>query len=314
MFLGEKNSGGYKMKNIKWLVLMALLFAFSCQKQEEKPSPLLLASIHPYELILKQLVGNEFEVKCIIPPGASPHTWSPGPADLKNFNSASMILANGLGLETNLEKNFAERKDVYIEAATLLKDVIPLPEKELPAEEDVSEPIEHHHQHAQNPHLWTSPSLMIRLIGFLEKELSTRFPNSAFVFKRNAQQMQKELENLTDKIKTERAQYISPAIITYHNAFHYFLQEFGIEELGFVQESPGKEPTPKELALLGNIIKEHNVKAIFLEPQMDRKAGETLAQEFSLELLTLDPLGSDGKAQTIAQLIDNNWQKMKMGF
>ena len=302
------------MKNIKWLVLMALLFAFSCKKQEEKPSPLLLASIHPYELILKQLVGNEFEVKCIIPPGASPHTWSPGPADLKNFSSASMILANGLGLETNLEKNFAERKDVYIEAATLLKDVIPLPEKELPAEEDVSEPIEHHHQHAQNPHLWTSPSLMIRLIGFLEKELSTRFPNSAFVFKRNAQQMQKELENLTDKIKTERAQYISPAIITYHNAFHYFLQEFGIEELGFVQESPGKEPTPKELALLGNIIKEHNVKAIFLEPQMDRKAGETLAQEFSLELLTLDPLGSDGKAQTIAQLIDNNWQKMKMGF
>ncbi|MBP7333732.1 MAG: zinc ABC transporter substrate-binding protein, partial [Candidatus Cloacimonas sp.] len=279
------------MKYLKWIILATLFWTFSCQKQEEKTSPLLLASIHPYELILKQLAGNEFEVKCIIPPGASPHTWSPGPADLKNFSSASLILANGLGLETNLEKNFAERKDVYVEAATLLKDVIPLPEKELPAEEDIPEPIEHHHQHAQNPHLWTSPSLMIRLIGFLEKELSTRFPNSAFVFKRNAQQMQKELENLTDKIKTERAQYISPAIITYHDAFHYFLQEFDIKELGFVQESPGKEPTPKELALLGKIIKEHNVKAIFLEPQMDRKAGETLAQEFSLELLTLDPLG-----------------------
>ena len=302
------------MKYLKWIILATLFWTFSCQKQEEKTSPLLLASIHPYELILKQLAGNEFEVKCIIPPGASPHTWSPGPADLKNFSSASLILANGLGLETNLEKNFAERKDVYVEAATLLKDVIPLPEKELPPEEDIPEHYEHQHQHAQNPHLWTSPSLMIRLIGFLEKELSTRFPNSAFVFKRNAQQMQKELENLTDKIKTERAQYISPAIITYHNAFHYFLQEFNIEELGFVQESPGKEPTPKELALLGKIIKEHNVKAIFLEPQMDRKAGETLAQEFSLELLTLDPLGSDGKAQTIAQLIDNNWQKMKMGF
>ncbi len=144
------------MKNIKWLVLMALLFAFPCQKQEEKPSPLLLASIHPYELILKQLVGNEFEVKCIIPQVL--HLIpAPGPADLKNFSSASMILANGLGLETNLEKNFAERKDVYIEAATLLKDVIPLPEKELPAEEAIPEPIEHQHQHAQNPHLWTLP-------------------------------------------------------------------------------------------------------------------------------------------------------------
>jgi zinc transport system substrate-binding protein len=84
--------------------------------------------------------------------------------------------------------------------------------------------------------------------------------------------------------------------------------------MGFVEESPGKEPTPKELSILGNIIKEHQVKAIFLEPQMDRKAGETLAQEFNLKLLMLDPLGSDGKAKTIAQLIDYNWQSMKGGF
>ncbi|OQC06899.1 MAG: High-affinity zinc uptake system binding-protein ZnuA precursor [Candidatus Cloacimonetes bacterium ADurb.Bin089] len=303
------------MKNIKWLVLIALLLTFSCQKKEsEEKKPLLLASIHPYELVLKQLAGNEFEVQCLIPPGASPHTWSPRPADLKNLVSASFILANGLGLETNLEKNFAERKDVYVEAATLLKDLIPLAEKELPPEEDIPEHYEHQHQHAQNPHLWTSPALMMRLIGFLEKDLSTRFPNSAFVFKNNAQKMQRELEDLNAKIAKERAQYNNPAIITYHDAFHYFLQDFDIEELGFVQESPGKEPTPKELALLGKVIKEHNVKAIFLEPQMDKKAGETLALEFNLQLLTLDPLGSDGKAQTIAQLIDNNWQKMKMGF
>ena len=65
------------MKYLKWIILATLFWTFSCQKQEEKTSPLLLASIHPYELILKQLAGNEFEVKCIIPPGASPHTWSP---------------------------------------------------------------------------------------------------------------------------------------------------------------------------------------------------------------------------------------------
>ncbi|MEN6445973.1 MAG: zinc ABC transporter substrate-binding protein [Candidatus Cloacimonas sp.] len=304
------------MKRIKWLMLVILLFTFSCRNQETgEKKPLLLASIHPYELILKQLAGDDFEVKSIIPAGASPHTWSPGPVDLNNFSSADFILGNGLGLESNLAKNFAERKDVYVEAATLLKDVIPLPVKAMEAEENhPEEDVEHHHHSAQDPHLWTSPSLMIRLVGYLEKELSQRFPNSSFVFKRNAQQMQKELESLQEKIAQERKQYPNPAIITYHNAFHYFLQEFGIEELGFVQESPGKEPTPKELALLGNIIKEHQVKAIFLEPQMDKKAGETLAREFNLQLLTLDPLGSDGKAQTIAELIEGNWQKMKMGF
>ena len=303
------------MRQIKWIVLIALLFTLSCQKKESaEKKPLLLASIHPYELVLKQLAGNEFEVQCIIPPGASPHTWSPRPADLKNLHSAAFILGNGLGLETNLEKNFRERKDAYVEAATLLKDLIPPEEKELSPEEDNPEHLEQHHHHGQNPHLWTSPALMIRLIGFLEKELSTRFPNSAYVFKNNAQKMQQELGDLSAKIEKERAQYDNPAIITYHDAFHYFLQEYNLEELGFVQESPGKEPTPADLSRLGKIIQEHNVKAIFLEPQMDKRAGETLAKEFSLKLLTLDPLGSDGKAQTITQLIDNNWQKMKMGF
>ncbi|HOG27207.1 MAG TPA: metal ABC transporter substrate-binding protein [Candidatus Cloacimonas sp.] len=304
------------MKYIRWILLVALLFTLSCKKQEvSQKKPLLLATIHPYELILQQLAGDEFEVSCIIPVNASPHTWSPNPADLKNINLAALILANGLGLEGNLEKNLAERKDVYLEAAVLLKDIIPLSNKELTPEENPPlEENEHHHQHSQDPHLWTSPAMMIRLVGFLEKELSVRFPNSSFVFKRNARQMQEELEKVKDKIAHEREQYSNPVIVTYHNAFHYFLQEFGIEELGFVQESPGKEPTPKELSLLGNIIKEHQVKAIFLEPQMDRKAGETLAQEFNLKLLMLDPLGSDGKAKTIAQLIDYNWQSMKGGF
>ena len=115
------------MKYIRWILLVALLFTLSCKKQEvSQKKPLLLATIHPYELILQQLAGDEFEVSCIIPVNASPHTWSPNPADLKNINLAALILANGLGLEGNLEKNLAERKDVYLEAAVLLKDIIPL--------------------------------------------------------------------------------------------------------------------------------------------------------------------------------------------
>jgi len=295
------------------VLLLMLLSAFSCKPEVPQTKPLLLTSIHPYELILRQLAGSEFEVKSIIPAGASPHTWSPGPTDLKAFGDAQFILSNGLGLESSLEKNFATRAKVHVEAAVLLKDVLPLPKSEADEHLDDETEAEHHHE-SIDPHLWTSPWLMIRLVTHLEKELSGRFPNSAFVFKANAETMRKELETLTTTIESERRGYLDPGIITYHNSFVHFCEDFQIANLGWVQASPGKEPTPKELSALGNIITTNAVKALFLEPQMDKKAGEVLAREFGLKLLVLDPLGSNCKAATISELIVYNWNSMKQGF
>ncbi len=296
------------MKLAKLILLVLLLLAFSCQRHTERKRPLLLTSIHPYELLLKQLVGSDFDVQSIIPANASPHTWSPHPSDLKALVDASFILSNGLGLEANLQKSFATRINAHVEVARLIKDSIPLPEEDHHEAED-----EHHHE-GQDPHLWTSPMLMIRLVTALEKELSERFPNSALVFSANAETMRNELEAASEKIATERALYNQPGLITYHNSFYYFTEEYDIEYLGWVQFSPGKEPSPKDLAKLGETIVEHKVKAVFVEPQMNKKAGEVLAKEFNLKLATLDSLGSDGKANTLAEIILANWESMQEAF
>lgn len=296
------------MKLLKLLLLLSLLFCFACQKQVAREKPLLLVSIHPYELLLTQLAGSDFEVNTIIPANASPHTWSPNPSTLEDILDASLILSNGLGLETNLQKSFAARANAHVEAAELISDAIPAMDK------DTEHEGEGHQHEGIDPHLWTSPRLMIRLVTALEKELIERFPNSTLVFNNNANTIRKELEAAAEQIKSERKKYLDPGLITYHNSFSYFCQEFGIQYLGWVQFSPGKEPSPKDLTKLGDTIKEHQVTAVFIEPQMDKKAGEVLAKEFKLKLLTLDPLGSDMKAKTISELILANWESMKGAF
>jgi len=300
-----------------FLVMQALMLS-SCQKVAAPAKPVLIASIHPYALLLQELAGSEFEVRTLVPANASPHTWSPVPSDLKALSQASLILSNGLSLEANVEQSFALYKDKHLSVAGLLSDLIAIDSLQnahapdsLEAEEEHEEG--HHHSGA-DPHLWTSPRLMMRLIPKLEKELSSRFPNSAFVFKRNAETMMSELHAADEQIVSERSTYKSPGLITYHNSFHYFTEDYQINVLGWVQASPSKEPTPKELATLGNVIREHKVCALFLEPQMNRKAGEVLAREFKLKLLTLDPLGSTLPAKTISELILANWNSMKEGF
>lgn len=292
------------------LFIILLMLLSSCQSNKQRKKSLLLTTIHPYELLLSQLAGDEFEVSSIIPANASPHTWSPKPTDLRSLIDASLILSNGLGLEKNLEKSFATRSEDNIVVAKLIEDAIPT----LAEEEHHHEGEEEHQHDAVDPHLWTSPQLMIKLVTALEKELSQRFPNSSLVFSKNADVIRGELEAVSEKITQERNEYTDVGLITYHNSFAYFAQEFGVDYLGWVQFSPGQEPSPADLAKLGETINERKVKALFVEPQMNKKSGEVLAKEFNLQLLTLDSLGSDGEAKTISELIYNNWSSMKEAF
>lgn len=155
---------------------------------------------------------------------------------------------------------------------------------------------------------------MTKLATKLRSELVTRFPDAAPVINHNFDEIVKELAQAHDKITSERRAYTKPALVTYHNSFHYFTRDYDIHYLGWVQSSPGKEPGARDLANLGAKIRSHNVRRIFIEPQQNPKSAEVLAKEYRLELGTLDPIGASLNVSTITELILKNWEAMKLAF
>ncbi len=271
----------------------------------------IITSIYPYELMVRQMTGGQIKVQTLIPQGASPHTWSPNPSDLQALESATLILTNGMGLETNLAKAFTKHARKHIEIAELIN-----PELLKQAEDD-----HHHHHHGEeeadhdfDPHLWTSPEILINIANSLSTALITAFPNKTEVIKNNTITLIRDLMQVDKEIKQERSSLVKPALVTYHNSFFYFTERYDIDYVGFVQASPGQEPNPKELNDLGRKIRSHKIKSIFIEPQMNPKSAEVLAKEFGLKLLTLDPLGNTLNVSTISELIRANWEIMKSGF
>jgi zinc transport system substrate-binding protein len=274
-------------------VLLAALFFGSCQAPKPAAQPLVLASIYPYELILRQLGGDSLDVRTLIPPDASPHTFSPKPSDLKLLEEATLFVSNGLDLEEGMSQSFARIRDRHVVVSDLLG-----PELEPGA----------------NPHLWLSPQLLIRIVIGLGDELQTRFPDLAPAIGRNSADMVRQLTALHLQIARERGTYTDPALITYHDSFGHFLRDYDIRLLGSVQSSPGREPTPRELSALGELIGQNKVKAVMVEPQMDRKSAKVLANEFGLKLIELDPLGYSFKPATVMDVVLNNWERMKQAW
>jgi len=321
------------------IILLIILAGFtSCSRKKRGHSNLVITSIYPYELIVKQLLGSDFMVKTLIPANASPHTWSPNPSDLKDLDEAGLIISNGMGLETNLKKVFDMYQDKHVAIAdnidleTLLgKNLDKIRKETAEGVEHHAESEEHHHEaekhdedhghelepehdHSIDPHIWTSPEFLILISTTLADELIKTYPKHRKTINANTEIVIRELTQLHQTIKSEVGNYTNPAILTFHNSFAYFISQYGIAYAGSIQTSPGKEPTLKELAEISNRIKQYKVTTIFTEPQMNKKPAEELAKKLELKILELDPLGTTLQVKTISEFIRKNWEVMKQSF
>jgi len=283
-------------------VLLILLLA-SCQKKpkEANQKPFIITTIYPYELIVRELVDTLFTVDTLLPANASPHTWSPSPQDMLRLQKADVVLSNGLGLETNLDKTLNQFGKKHIIASSFVNQQLLLADDE-------------HGLEGVNPHIWTTPEFLTGIIIGLRDELSKRYPVSKAIFESNSRQMIMEINRVDGKIRREKDKYPKAAIVTLHDAFAYFFDYFKIEYVGSVQPSAGKDPAPKQLQELADKIKAKQIKAIFIEPQMNPKPAETLAQELNLKVLKYDDLGTTLGAKTISEYLWLNWIALKAGF
>ena len=79
-------------------------------------------------------------------------------------------------------------------------------------------------------------------------------------------------------------------IITFHEAFPYFAEEFNLNIAGVIEVEPDSEPAAKDVEKIINTIKEKNISALFAEPQYSSKIADTIAAETGATVYILDPI------------------------
>ncbi len=77
----------------------------------------------------------------------------------------------------------------------------------------------------------------------------------------------------------------------YHPSIGYFADDYGLEQLAV--EIEGKDPGPGQIQGLIDRAEEEEVAVIFVSPQFDVEAAQTIADEIGGRVETLDPLAKD---------------------
>jgi len=263
--------------------------------------PLVIATTPILGDLVRQVGGNEINVEVLIPLGADPHDFEPSAAQAAQLRDASLIVANGLGLEERLESALdgAQKDGVPVFAAGELLD--PLSIGTADKEETHAEDEAHGHG-SEDPHVWLDPERMAKAATLVATQLATttgldatQFQERAATYADAARAAEAEARALLAELPADQRK-----LITNHDALEYFAQRFNLEVIGTV--IPGgstlAEPSAADLSELVALIKTNNVKAIFSESTVSSKLIESLAREVGSQVsvveLATDTLGEPG--------------------
>lgn len=278
-------------KVISIFLLSLLIIGCSTSNPENSQSEnklKIVTTIAPYHSLVSQLTTPFAEVYNLVPSGSSVHNWEPTPQDIKHLNQADLIIANGLELEHFLE-------DLVIDSALQSKIIYvaeTLPKTDLLANE---EKHEHEHNSEFDPHVWLSPKITINITDKLYKNIEPLLKTTY-----DQEQLNNNLISLKGSLTTldlETSQLFENTslknFLTFHNAHNYFFTNYNLKDYhqGSIEEFPGQEPTPQELAKLVKEIQTKKIEIIFTEPQFSPKLANTLSNDYNLTISSLDPLG-----------------------
>jgi len=279
--------------------LLASVLLTACQEEEEKNQAAevkVVATLDLFADFARQVGGDRADVSTLIPAGADPHTYEPTPSRVAKLAKADLVIVNGLGLEAALE-------DVIEENTPSSTPIIELSQGLSVINDD---------HHDGNPHLWLDVQNAIAYVERIRDALVEIDPAGTEAYRANADSYLAELRTLDEEVTADIDSIPSDRrkLVTFHDAFPYLAQRYGLEVVGVVVASPGKEPSAKDVANLVDAIAAEEVPAVFKEPQFNARILELAADDAGAEVCTLYSGTLDKKVDTYVKLMRFNAKEL----
>ena len=260
---------------IMGLMGMIMLLASACSNKKgaktnsDKVS--IVTTTNVYADIAKNVVGNYGSVQAIIKNSATdPHDFEPTTADAKELTKANIIVANGLGYDTWMNKlaSSVSKKPVLVG-----EDLMGL-------------------KKGDNPHIWYDLDMPTKYVNYLVKRLSKLDKKHAAYFKENGDKYLAKVAKIKQIAKSTDKKNNKPVFVS-EPVFDYGLEEAGykIGDKEFEEAiENGTDPSPKTINKMTNEIKDKKIAFFVNNTQASSSTVKTfvkLAKENGVPVLNV---------------------------
>lgn len=187
------------------------------------------------------------------------HDYSLNVRQVKAAEAAQVVVISGAGLEDFLD-------DLLLDVPTIdASQGISLLHSDEAHEEEEHHHDEDGHHHEEDPHIWLSPENAQVMAQNICDGLSRQYPDYEDTFRANLEDLLSQLEALQSYGEEQLSSLQCRELIPFHDGFSYFAQAFHLTILESVEEESGSEASAKDLIHLTELVRKHDLPAIFTE-------------------------------------------------
>ncbi|MGN0753814.1 MAG: metal ABC transporter substrate-binding protein [Aristaeellaceae bacterium] len=265
--------------------LLILFLAFLLALPAAAWAETVITSFYPIRLFALNLVDgiDGVEVVSLAEPGTGClHDYQLQTSDMKLLAKADVFLINGAGMESYLSGVFEAFPALPVVDAsagvTLLEDC---------SDHDHEA---HDHDHTYNAHIWLDARNAILMVNNLAEGLIAAMPEHAEAIDANRSAYVLRLTALDEELRAALADVPHKDVITFHEAFPYFANAYGLNVVAVVNREPDDALSPRALAELCKTVAGLGAPPLFVEPQYEDMAAQTISRETGAPLYMLDPI------------------------
>ncbi|MDO5396048.1 MAG: zinc ABC transporter substrate-binding protein [Bacteroidales bacterium] len=272
------------------LTILAMTLLAACSGKETE-RPVLTVSVEPQRAILREIVGDRYDVVTLIGNGANPESYEP-------TMKARMAVENSKAFFTTGSMPFEHLIAEAIDTANVR--IV-----------DCSQGIEpiygthshHHHElhgthghhgHVEtdkDPHIWASVRNGRRIARTMLRAIIEIDPDGREYYTARHAVLDARLDSLDRAIRRKLDGNPGAAFAIWHPSLSYYARDYGLNQIAVGFEN--KEMTPTHLAHVAEEAKEHGVRVFFFQKEYDSRQAETLNREMQTRLVPINPMAYD---------------------
>jgi zinc transport system substrate-binding protein len=250
-------------------------------------------SIAPQRYFVQQIGKGRVSVHVMVRSGASPATYEPKPVQMAAIAKADAYFSIGVPFEDVwLEKIAAENSKMRIVPTDRGIEKLPMEAHTYHRDSDrhghSSDKVQDHHL---DPHIWTSPLLVIRQARHIATALKQIDPDYHDTYEANYTTFEEALIKLDYELRNVLNGLGNSKFLVFHPSWGYFAKAYDLIQVPV--EVEGKSPKPAHLHDIIEHARRDKIRVIFVQPQFSTKSARTIAAAIGGQVVVADPLAED---------------------
>lgn len=289
------------------LSLLLAVLAAGCGSGKNETGRILV-SIPPQKYIVRQLLGEDTEVRTILTSSANPEMFEPGMNTVLSLMNSDVYFTVGtLDFEKKLVGDAQRKGKVNVIDTSEGVRLLYGSHDDCGHHHHGDGAEHHHHSSVPDPHIWSTPANMKTMAGNMASGLIQLYPDKKETIEANLSSFNARMDGYDARLRETLAGSGAKTFMVWHPSLSYLADVYGLEQI--TVGAGNKEASAGQLA--ERIKKAHSEKAsiLFLQKEFDPEQAKVIADGSEVKVVVINPMNEDWNAEM--ELIINAFSDVK---